>query len=224
MNVTEAVQRRRSIRAFQERAVDPDLLREVLAQAARAPSGGNLQPWRIYVLANQPLAQLKAAMEQRLAQRPTPDLPLEYEVYPSPLSEPYRGERYAVGEALYERLGIPREDKAARLRWFMRNYQFFGAPAALLCYVDRGMGPPQWSDLGMYLQTVMLLLQERGIDSCAQECWSVYHREVAAVVSPPPELMLFCGLALGYADAGAAVNGLSTRRLPLDQFAQFLVD
>lgn len=223
MHVTEAVERRRSVRAFLDRAVDLDLLREVLTLAARAPSGGNLQPWRIFVLANEPLARLKQAMALRLKTQPTPDLPLDYEVYPSPLGEPYRSERYAVGEAMYERLGIARENKAGRLTWFSNNYQFFGAPAALMCYIDRGMGRPQWSDLGMYLQTVMLLLQERGLSSCAQECWSVYHREVAAVVSPPAEWMLFAGMAIGYEDTAAPVNGLRTRRLPLEEFAVFVV-
>lgn len=224
MDVSTAVAQRRSVRAYTDRAVDIGLLRQLLEQAARAPSGGNLQPWHVYLLANQPLARLKSAMAARLAQRPTPDLPLEYEVYPSPLGEPYRSERFAVGEALYEQLGIPREDKVGRLQWFSRNYQFFGAPAALMCYVDRGMGKPQWSDLGMYLQTLMLLLQQHGIASCAQECWSVYHREVAEQLSPPPQLMLFCGMAIGYADERAPVNRVRTRRLPLEQFASFLVD
>ena len=221
MNVSEAVDSRRSVRAFLDQPVDLGMLREVLERAARAPSGGNLQPWRLYVLSGDALSRLKDAMQLRLNTRPTPDLPLDYEVYPSPLGEPYRSERYAVGEAMYAELGIAREDKAGRLQQFADNYRFFGAPAALFCYVDRGMGPPQWSDLGMYLQTVMLLLRERGLDSCAQECWSVYHREVAAQLSPPAEWMLFCGMAIGHADPDAPVNRLRSRRLPLDQFVQW---
>ena len=220
MNVSEAVDSRRSVRAFLDQPVDLGMLREVLERAARAPSGGNLQPWRLYVLSGDALSRLKDAMQLRLNTRPTPDLPVDYEVYPSPLGEPYRSERYAVGEAMYAELGIAREDKAGRLQQFADNYRFFGAPA-LFCYVDRGMGPPQWSDLGMYLQTVMLLLRERGLDSCAQECWSVYHREVAAQLSPPAEWMLFCGMAIGHADPDAPVNRLRSRRLPLDQFVQW---
>ncbi|MCH9828857.1 MAG: nitroreductase [Gammaproteobacteria bacterium] len=221
MNVSEAVDSRRSVRAFLDQPVDLGMLREVLERAARAPSGGNLQPWRLYVLSGDALSRLKDAMQRRLNTRPTPDLPLDYEVYPSPLGEPYRSERYAVGEAMYAELGIARADKAGRLQQFANNYRFFGAPVALFCYVDRGMGPPQWSDLGMYLQTVMLLLRERGLDSCAQECWSVYHREVAAQLSPPEEWMLFCGMAIGHADPDAPVNRLRSRRLPLDQFVQW---
>jgi len=221
MNVSEAVDSRRSVRAFLDQPVDLGMLREVLERAARAPSGGNLQPWRLYVLSGDALSRLKDAMQRRLNTRPTPDVPLDYEVYPSPLGEPYRSERYAVGEAMYAELGIARADKAGRLQQFANNYRFFGAPVALFCYVDRGMGPPQWSDLGMYLQTVMLLLRERGLDSCAQECWSVYHREVAAQLSPPEEWMLFCGMAIGHADPDAPVNRLRSRRLPLDQFVQW---
>lgn len=224
MNVSEAVDSRRSVRAFLERPVEPALLREVLGLAARAPSGGNLQPWRLYVLSGAALQRLKDAMQQRLARQPSPDLPLDYEIYPSPLGEPYRSERFAIGEAMYAELGIAREDKARRLQWFANNYRFFGAPAALFCYVDRGMGRPQWADLGMYLQTVMLLLRERGLDSCAQEAWSVYHGEVAKRLSPPDEWMLFCGMAIGYADPDAAVNRLRSRRLPLEQFVQFVED
>ncbi|MEC9360100.1 MAG: nitroreductase [Pseudomonadota bacterium] len=221
MNVSEAVDSRRSVRAFLNQPVDLGMLREVLERAARAPSGGNLQPWRLYVLSGDALSRLKDAMQLRLNTRPTPDLPVDYEVYPSPLGEPYRSERYAVGEAMYAELGIAREDKAGRLQQFASNYRFFGAPAALFCYVDRGMGPPQWSDLGMYLQTAMLLLRERGLDSCAQECWSVYHREVAAQLSPTAEWMLFCGMAIGHADPDAPVNRLRSRRLPLDEFVQW---
>ena len=220
MNVSEAVQSRSSIRAFLDTPVPSAVLREVLETAARAPSGGNLQPWRLFALGGEPLAEFKALMRTQLQG----DFNIgggEYAVYPPDLWEPYRSERFVVGEQMYALLGIPREDKAARLRWLQRNYQFFDAPAALFCYVDRRMGPPQWSDLGMYLQTVMLLLREAGLDSCPQECWAQYYRTVDAFLSPPPEWMLFCGLAIGYADPAAPVNRLRSRRLPLQEFASF---
>ena len=218
MNVTEAVQTRRSVRAFLDTPVPGDVLREALSLAARAASGGNLQPWRLFALGGEPLAELKARMRKRLTTGPTSE-PLDYDIYPADLWEPYRSERFHVGEQIYALLGIPREDKIGRMRQFARNFEFFGAPAAVFCYVDRRMGRPQWSDLGMYLQTLMLLLRERGLDSCAQECWSIYPRTVAEFLEPAQELMLFCGMAIGYADPHAAVNRLESRRLPLDQFA-----
>ncbi len=217
MNVSEAVQSRRSVRAFLPKPVPESLLRELIAKAARAPSGGNLQPWRLYVLSGQSLADFRA----RMAGKPSISPP-EYTIYPANLGEPYRTQRYTIGEQMYALLGVPREDKAGRAQQFARNFDFFGAPAALFCYVDRAMGPPQWSDLGMFLQTLMLLLREQGLDSCAQECWSVAHKAVGEFVQPPPEWMLFCGMAIGQADPAAAVNQLRAERMPVQEFAQFL--
>lgn len=221
MNVSDAVRMRYSARAFlKNKPVSADTLRDVIELAARSASGGNVQPWRLYVLGGEVLDDLKARMQTRLTTGPTSE-PVDYDIYPADLWEPHRTERYAVGEEMYALLGAPRTDKAGRLRQFARNFQFFDAPAALFCYVDRRMGRPQWSDLGMYLQTLMLLLRERGIDSCAQECWAVYPKTVGEFLQPPEELMLFCGMAIGYADPDAPVNRLRTRRLPLEQFATF---
>jgi len=220
MKVSDAVRSRLSVRAFLDRPVSEKLLRDLLALAARAPSGGNLQPWRIYVLGSRALEELAGLMRERLARDASPD-PLEYHIYPDKLWEPYRTRRYRVGEAMYALLGIPREDRGARLRQFSRNYDFFGAPVGLFCCIDRRMGPPQWSDLGMYLQTFMLLLQEHGLSSCAQESWSGYNQTVRGFLGTPAELMLFCGMAIGYADQTAPVNRLASERTALDEFAVF---
>jgi nitroreductase len=108
-----------------------------------------------------------------------------------------------------------------RLQWFARNYQFFGAPLALFCSIDRRMGPPQWSDLGIFLQSVMLLLREEGLDSCPQECWSVYPRTVGEFIGMPAERMLFCGMSIGHANREHPVNQFPVERAPLAQFAHF---
>ena len=220
MNVTEAVRSRHSIRAFLDKPVPESVLREVLETAARAPSGGNLQPWRLFVVAGAPLAEFKARMAKRLMTNPAPD-ELEYHVYPENLWEPHRTYRFRVGEQMYWLLGIPREDKAARLRWFANNYDFFGAPTALFCFIDKRMGPPQWSDLGMFILSVMLLAREAGLHTCAQESWARWHRTVAGFVGFPPERQLFCGVALGYADESHPVNTLRTERAALQDFASF---
>ena len=146
----------------------------------------------------------------------------EYDIYPKALTEPYRTNRFTVGEQMYALLGIPREDKPARLTQFARNGDFFGAPAALFCFVDRQMGPPQWSDLGMFLQTFMLLAVERGLATCAQEYWSVRHQAIASFVDAPDDEMLFCGVSIGHADPEAPVNALRTDRMPLEQWARFV--
>ena len=143
----------------------------------------------------------------------------EYDIYPPGLWEPYRSRRFKCGEDLYATIGVKREDKLARLLQFARNYEFFGAPVGLFFYLDRRLGPPQWSDVGMYMQSVMLLAREHGLDTCAQEAWSVWHRTVGEYLGAPPELMLFSGMALGWRDESAPINRLRTERAPLEEFA-----
>lgn len=218
--VTDAVLSRRSVRGYTDQPVDGETIRRILTKAARSPSGGNLQPWKVYVVGGDELKAFRKIMEQRVQDAPTGEDP-EYAVYPKELVSPYRDYRFQVGEDMYSLLGIPREDKAGRMAWFARNYQFFNAPVALFCYVDRRMGSPQWSDLGMFLQTVMLLLREEGLHSCAQECWSLYHRTLKDFLNPPDELMLFTGMAIGYEDKEDPVNRLRARRAELDEFCQF---
>lgn len=223
MHVADALAARRSIRDFLPTPVPGELIRKVLATAARSPSGGNLQPWHIDVVAGAPLQDLLArvkAAQAAVAAGDTSEQP-EYGIYPKELVSPYRDRRFQIGEDMYAALGIPREDRAARLRWFARNYEGFGAPMLLFCSVDRRMGPPQWSDLGMYLQSVMLLLQAEGVDSCAQEAWSVFPRTVGGFLGLPPERMLFTGMAIGYRNPEHPVNAVVARRAPLDEFATF---
>jgi nitroreductase len=220
--VAQAVRSRKSVRAFLERDVSRPLLEEVVTLAARSPSGGNLQPWRLRLLSGQAMAAFKLVMRSRLVEAPEGEAPLEYEIYPQGLGEPYRTSRFDIGERLYASIGVVREDKAGRRRQFARNFDFFGAPAAVLCFVDRRMGPPQWADLGMYLQTVMLLLRERGLHSCSQEAWSLYHRTVRAFVSAPAEWLLFCGLAIGYEDPAAPVNAIKSPRIGFKDFAAWV--
>jgi len=220
MSVSDALQSRRSVRGFLDRPVPADLIRRLVAEAGRSPSGGNLQPWHIYVLSGAPLTALKDAVAERVAVAPRGEEP-EYRVYPSDLPSPYEDRRFQVGEDLYRSLEIPREDKPGRRRQFAENFRFFGAPVGLFCYVHRCMGPPQWSDLGMYLQSLMLLAVEAGLATCAQECWAMYPQTVARFVSPPPELMLFSGMAIGYEDPNAKANKLRSARAPLEEFATF---
>ena len=223
MNVHEALASRHSVRDFLPTPVPGEVIRRVLTAAARAPSGGNVQPWHIDVVAGERLDELKALMRRRLqqvaagddAERP------EYDIYPKELVAPYRDYRFQLAEAMYATMGIPREDKAARLKWFARNFQFFGAPMALFCSVDRRMGPPQWSDLGMFLQSVMLLLREEGLDSCPQECWSVYPKTVGDFIGIPPERMLFTGMAIGHRNPEHPINALRAERAPVDTFTHF---
>ncbi len=219
-SVSAAVARRQSVRGFLPRPVDGVLIRRVLEKAARAPSGGNVQPWHVDVVGGERLDALKSIMAARVPEAPGGE-PTEYDIYPKTLLSPHRDYRFQVGEDLYGALGIPREDRLARMLWFARNFQFFGAPMALFCTVARTMGLPQWSDLGMFLQTVMLLLQEEGVDSCAQECWAIYPQTIGRFLALPPERMLFCGMAIGYADPAEPANQFRARRAAVADFTRF---
>ena len=219
-SVSEAVASRRSVRGFLSTPVDADVIRRVVEKAARAPSGGNVQPWHIDVVAGPKLDELKTLMAERVMQSPKGE-PTEYEIYPKELPSPYRDYRFELGEDMYASIGIPREDKFGRLMWFARNLQFFGAPLALFCSVARTMGPPQWSDLGMYLQTLMLLLREEGLDSCPQECWAIYPETIGQFLNLPDDRMLFCGMSIGFADEADKANQFKAKRAPLAAFATF---
>lgn len=210
MDVRQAVAARRSVRGFLDTPVDVATLRGLAEAAARAPSGGNLQPWHVHIVHGDAMMRLKAEMTGKLM-RGEAEAPA-YAVYPVDLDDPYRARRSEVGEALYGHLGIPREDRHARRRWFAENFRSFGAPAAYFCSVDRGMGPPQWSDLGMYLQTLMLLAVEAGLATCPQECWAMFPETVGRVLRLPDTRMLFCGVAIGFEDADAPANALRSAR------------
>lgn len=202
MDVIDAVNRRTSVRAFKPDPVSGELVRDLLEAAARAPSGGNVQPWRVQAVTGQPLEALKATMLQRVA---CPDAP-QYEVCPAELWEPLRSRRFQVGEDMYGALGIVRQDRKRRLQWFSTNGQGFGAPVQLFFSIDRRCGPPQWSDVGMLMQTIMLLAVERGLDTCPQAFWSYYNKIVDDHIGLPKGHLLFCGMALGYRDETAPVN------------------
>ncbi len=217
MNVSEALARRRSIRAFQDKPVSTDVILDLLAKAARAPSGGNLQPWRIYVVNGEAMQKF---LKHLVAAAPIE--PPAYEIYPPKLKEPYRTARFKVGEDMYKLLDIGRDDKAGRFNFLLENFRFFGAPAAIFCFVDKQMGKPQWSDLGMFLQSFMLLAQEAGLDTCPQEVWATRSRAVQSFVGAPEDEMLFCGIAIGYEDKTAKVNELRTERLPVESFVKVI--
>ena len=217
MDVTEAVDSRKSIRAFLDKAVDDSLIKELLEKSSRAASGGNLQPWKIYVINGKTMNSFHKFQSEWTE----PETPA-YAIYPENLKEPYKTSRYEVADDMYSLLGIEREDKEARFKQVLKNYEFFGAPAAFFCFVDRQMGRPQWSDLGMFLQTFMLLTREAGLDTCPQEAWAMKQESVTAFVEAPDELMLFCGMAIGYQDESEKVNELRTSRRPIEDWTVFL--
>ena len=220
MNVSDAILSRRSVRAFLDKPVPKKLLETMLETASRAPTGGNLQPWHVYVAGGE--------VRDRLVRRVAEQLPLnplgkhaEYHVYPPKLQEPYRKRRFKLGEDMYAAIGVGREDREGRLRQFARNWEFFGAPIGLFFTLDRDMQQGQWADVGMFMQSFMLLARESGLDTCAQESWASWHELVREELGIPDEQILFCGMAVGYADSEHPINNFTADREPLEGFATF---
>jgi nitroreductase len=218
--VSAAIDSRRSVRAFLDTRVDEQVVRDLVSKAARAASGGNLQPWKVYVLAGEARDALVARVQEKSAETPFGDGP-EYDIYPHDLSEPYRTWRGAVAREMYDLVGIARDDMAARGAQMAKNFEFFGAPVGLFVTIDRQMGPPQFCDLGLFLGNLMLLAREAGLHTCPQEAWSLWGATIREVVGVPEHELVFCGVSLGHADPDHAINTLRTERAPLESFASF---
>ena len=221
MKVSEALATRISCRAFKPDPVDERIVREIIDRARYAPSGGNLQPWHLYAISGEPLARLLADIEETMANTPR-GVATQYDVYPKDLKEPYASRRFKCGEDLYATIGVARDDKPGRSRQFKRNVQLYDAPVALFTYIDRTMGPPQWSDVGMFLQSIMLVAREYGLHTCAQEAWAQFHPVIDAHLKPSADRILFCGMALGVMDEDHPINSLRTERASVDEIMTFL--
>ncbi len=195
-------------------------MREIVTTATRAASGGNLQPWRLTVLTGSALRRLKDRVAEKSKETPFGDGP-EYAIYPPELTSPYVERRSAVAHEMYGLVGIERDDAAGRARQMAKNFEFFGAPVGMFLSVHQQMGPPQWADLGIFLQSMMLLAREHGLHTCPQEAWSLWGKTIREVTGIPDDEIVFCGMALGYGDPDAPINELRTDRGGLEDFARF---
>jgi nitroreductase len=220
MTVSEALQRRISIRSFLPTPVSRAQVHAILDQARWSPSGGNLQPWKVIAVAG---AERDAVVElaRRAQAAGQPSEEGDDPVYPPNLWEPYRTRRFEVGEDLYAVLQIPRGDRPRRLAQFARNLRFFDAPVALFLVIDRRMGRGQWAHLGMFMQSIALAAVEAGLGTCMQEAWAPLRRTLAAHFALPGDEMIYCAIALGFPDPDAAVNRLRSERVPVEEFATF---
>ncbi|MGB8327148.1 MAG: nitroreductase [Steroidobacteraceae bacterium] len=221
VSVTEALRQRISIREFLPTPLPRSLVHDILDAARWAPSGGNVQPWKVIAVAGAERAAVTAlGMRLRTAANAASEEG-DHPVYPEKLWEPYRTRRFKVGEDLYALLDIARADRERRLQHFARNYQFFGAPVGLFFVIDRRMGQGQWAHLGMFMQSIALAALERGVGSCMQEAWALLRESLRVHFALPPTDLVYCGMALGYANASAPVNRLRSDRAPVEEFASF---
>lgn len=220
LTVTEALKRRISTREFLPRPLTEGLVRDILDIARWAPSGGNLQPWKVIAVAGEERAAV-IELARRFNAAGDADESAERPVYPPQLWEPHRSRRYQLGEEMYALLGIPRSDRPGRLARFARNYEMFGAPVGLFFIIDERMGHAQWAHLGMFMQSIALAALERGVSSCMQEAWATLRLSLKRHFGLGDHEFVYCGMALGYADETAPVNTLRSQRAPVEEFASF---
>jgi nitroreductase len=218
--VADAITTRISTRAFTAEPVSEAEIRAILDIARWSPSGGNAQPWKVIAVGGEEIGSLTALAQATLGANPRGEAD-EYPIYPDNLWEPHRSYRFGVGEDMYALLGIPREDKLARLGQMARNYQFFGAPAALFFVIDRRMGHGQWAHLGMFMQTICLAAHERGLGTCMQEAWAMVRKTLHGHFGLPDTEVIYCGMAIGHPDREAAINSLRSKRAEVDDFTSF---
>jgi nitroreductase len=220
VSVSDAIETRRSVRGYLSDPVPEAIVREILTTASRAASGGNLQPWKVSVLAGAAREAFVAAIAERMKETPFGEGP-EYAIYPSDLEDPYRARRGKVAKDMYALVGVERDDNAGRAAQMALNFSFFGAPVGMFVSIDRTMGPPQFADLGIFIQSVMLLARQHGLHTCPQEAWSLWGKSIREFTRIGEDEIVFCGIALGYADPDAVVNDLYTERASVDEFAEF---
>jgi nitroreductase len=220
MTIEEAIAGRRSIRAFLPKPVPRDLLRRILKTAGRAPSGSNIQPWKVWVLEGAVRDEICRDLVERYDLGRVSER--EYNYYPVEWREPYLGRRRACGWGLYGTLGIGRADKDKMHAQHGRNFKFFDAPAGLIFTIDRDMELGSWLDYGMFLEAIMVAAREHGLETCPQAAFLIFHDVLQRRLGIPSDQQIVCGMSLGYPDRDDEVNSFTPERIPVDQFVTFV--
>ena len=219
--VFEAARTRRSIRAYRPDPVPRAIVREIVALGRHAPSGSNIQPWRVHVLTGATLRRVGSAIQQAFLDD-EPGHKRDYDYYTDPVYEPYLARRRQCGWGLYSLLGIGRGDREKSKTYRATNYNFFGAPVGLIFTIDRRLEKGSWLDYGMFLQTIMLAARARGLHTCPEAAIASYPDIVRRELGIANEWVVICGMAMGYADSGALINTFQPPRIEVDEYAVFL--
>ena len=220
-SVEEAILSRRSLRAFRPDPVPRETLERILALASRAPSGTNIQPWHVYVVAGEARERLCAAMHAQFMQHGEEGWKREYDYYPAKWRDPYLARRRKLGWDLYGLLGIGKGERDKTHRQHARNYLFFDAPVGMVFTLERDLPVGAWLDTGMFLQSLMLAARGFGLDTCPQAAIASAHTVLRRELQIPQQQIVVCGMSLGYARADAVENELVTEREPVAHFARF---
>lgn len=222
MTVEDAIVGRQSIRAYKPDPVPRELIERILTIAGRAPSGSNMQPWKVTVLTGAAKADL--CTELLRLHESGDNGHWEYPYYSDVLREPYLDRRRKTGWGLYGLLGIPKGDRAASRAYQGQNFAFFGAPAGMIFTIDRDVAQGSWLDYGMFLQSIMIAARSFGLETCPQAAFCVFHDTIQRMLAIPAGEMVVCGMALGYADPDAKINTFRTEREDARGFTRFLAD
>ena len=214
MEVTEAIESRRSVRGYRPEPVPRDVLEQILGVARWAPSANNSQPWEMAVITGRPLDELREAMANRGLETLKPDMPIPFPSYPPS----YLNRCKENGRRLYEVLGIARTDMEARMRWERFCMRFFDAPAAAIVFVERSLGSYAVLDTGMFVQNVNLLCRSRGLGTCVEMGVVFFPDILRQKLNIPESKLIICGLAIGYPDEDAAAAKFQPLREPVKSF------
>jgi nitroreductase len=212
----EVVRERRSMRLFlRDKPVPRELLDEALSLAMRAPSNSNIQPWRVFVTSGPRRDRLVEALLEAAAAGFPETMGIPESFFPL---------RQELGALVYGSMGIARHDAEARRLARLRNWEFFRAPVGAVVCMHRELGLVDSLGVGMFLQTLLLALTERGLGSCVQVSIAEFSDVVRAQLKIPDELTVLCGLSIGYPDPAFPANNLATPRNPVETNVVFLDD
>ena len=220
MNIKEAIEKRSSVRAFTKEVPDIETIKAILKTAGTAPSGGNIQPWKVYVLKENAKNELSKKTLYNFDNGVQEDI--EYDIYPKPLADEYKKRRYECGADMYNALAIGKDDLDSRFKQIRENYNFFGAPLGMIITIDKSFGKNGWGHVGMFLENLWLSAIDYGLGICLQESWSIYPKTVKEVTKHPDNEIVWCGVAVGYEDSSNPINQYRTKREDLDSFVKFI--
>ena len=220
MNIKEAIEKRFSVRAFTKEVPDIETIKAILKTAGTAPSGGNIQPWKVYVLSENAKKELSNKTLYNFDNGVQEDI--EYDIYPKPLADEYKKRRYECGADMYNALAIGKDDLDSRFKQIRENYSFFGAPLGMIITIDKSFGKNGWGHVGMFLENLWLSAIDHGLGICLQESWSIYPKTVKEFTKHPDNEIVWCGVAVGYEDSSNPINQYRTKREDLDSFVKFI--
>ena len=220
MNIKQLIESRYSVRSFLDKDVGFEKVKSILDTANSAPSGGNIQPWKVYVLGNNSKNELVTQALNNYDTGVQEDI--EYEIYPKPLAEEYKKRRSQCAADMYDALSIARDDIDTRLKQVRENFKFFGAPIGMIVTIDKSFAQNGWGHVGMFLQNLWLTAISEGLGVCLQESWSIYPKTVKKVIDCPDNEMIWCGIAMGYPNNEDPINNYRTSRDSIDSFASFI--